>query len=417
MDEHRQYTVFVADDNPENLNVLSEILERAGYQIRAALNGSEMLKSIELKTPDLIILDIHMPELDGYDVCRILKDSPNFRDIPVVFCSALSESFNIVKAFEVGGVDYISKPFRSEEVLARVRTHVMLRQREQDLRESLLRLQSAQDYLIQTEKMASLGTLIAGIAHEVNNPINYIINSLEGFQRGFEEIKDVLETARSHDDVRRKMDAIQYHNLLDEMSKLLEATHDGAEKVHGVVHSLKALSLPSGQPEQDVDVIDEIKRAVSIIRAQVPDGVALITDLRSVPTLRLPPGEVSRLVLALLSNAVDALTGEAGHGRPGDDADTTITVSTTLIERESGEGPAVLVQVTDNGVGMDRDTLTRATDPFFTTKSTGHAMGLGLSTCFQVISGLGGTLDLDSTPGVGTTAGLWFPLRAEQSSA
>ena len=129
--------ILIVDDTSANLKTLTAILSKRGYQVRPALNGELALNTARKKPPDLILLDIRMPGMDGYEVCRRLKEDQHTRDIPVIFISALDESMDKVKAFELGGVDYITKPFQSEEVLARVKTHIELRQMRLDL-ESLV---------------------------------------------------------------------------------------------------------------------------------------------------------------------------------------------------------------------------------------------------------------------------------------
>jgi putative two-component system response regulator len=121
-----QSTVLIVDDNPNNLRVLSGMLEQEGYSVRPALSGEIALRSINAVRPDLVLLDIRMPEMDGYEVCRRLKADPSTREIPVIFISALHEAEDKVNAFRAGGVDYVVKPFQIEEVLARVRMHLEL---------------------------------------------------------------------------------------------------------------------------------------------------------------------------------------------------------------------------------------------------------------------------------------------------
>jgi PAS domain S-box-containing protein len=133
--------ILIVDDNPANLNLLSNILSKQGYKIRAALSGTVALKSVRLTPPDLILLDILMPEIDGYAVCQALKASPITQDIPVIFISALNEVLDKVKAFSLGGVDYISKPFQTEEVLARVENQLRIQRLSKQLLEQNIRLQ------------------------------------------------------------------------------------------------------------------------------------------------------------------------------------------------------------------------------------------------------------------------------------
>ena len=119
-------TILVVDDNPDNLRLLVEILKKRGYRVRTSTSGTNALATIRKEVPDLVLLDIMMPEIDGFEVCRRLKENEHTAAIPIIFISALDETFDKVKAFSLGGVDYITKPFKTEEVLARVKTHLTL---------------------------------------------------------------------------------------------------------------------------------------------------------------------------------------------------------------------------------------------------------------------------------------------------
>ena len=136
-------TILLVDDHPQNLRLLSDLLEEQGYEVQQALNGKVALQAIPRACPDLILLDIHMPELDGYTVCQRLKANPQTQDIPVIFVSALNEAWDKVKAFSVGGSDYISKPFKTVEVLARVENQLKVRCLQQELKEKDRQLQQA----------------------------------------------------------------------------------------------------------------------------------------------------------------------------------------------------------------------------------------------------------------------------------
>ncbi|MCP4690166.1 MAG: response regulator [Desulfobacterales bacterium] len=137
----READIQIVDDNTENLKVLSNILRKNGHDVRLAISGELALKSIRTHPPDLILLDIMMPDTDGYDVCERLKAEKRTRDIPVIFISALNETVDKVRAFSAGGVDYITKPFREEEVLVRVETHLTLRSLQKELEEKNARLE------------------------------------------------------------------------------------------------------------------------------------------------------------------------------------------------------------------------------------------------------------------------------------
>ncbi|MGK7901141.1 MAG: response regulator [Hormoscilla sp.] len=137
----RKPEILIVDDTPNNLRFLSTMLLEQGYEVRKAINGQMALKSVHSEPPNLILLDIRMPEMNGYEVCQKLKSEAQTKEIPVIFLSALDDPMDKVMAFDVGGIDYITKPFQFEEVLARVKTHLMMRQLQKQLQEQNERLQ------------------------------------------------------------------------------------------------------------------------------------------------------------------------------------------------------------------------------------------------------------------------------------
>ncbi len=141
-------TILLVDDHPQNLKLLSDLLEEQGYEVQQAINGVVALKAIPTAHPDVILLDIHMPELDGYTVCQRLKSNPQTQDIPVIFVSALNEAWDKVKAFSVGGSDYISKPFKTVEVLARVENQLKVRRLKSSVKQLQKELEK-KDYQLQ----------------------------------------------------------------------------------------------------------------------------------------------------------------------------------------------------------------------------------------------------------------------------
>ena len=139
-------SVLVVDDGIENLRLLSDLLGEHGYEVRAVTTGRQALQAVEHDPPDLILLDINMPEMNGFEVCRLLRAKDGSKDVPVIFLSALTDTADKVRAFDAGGVDYVTKPFQVEEVLARVKTHIALRRAQADLADSYTRLRALENY-------------------------------------------------------------------------------------------------------------------------------------------------------------------------------------------------------------------------------------------------------------------------------
>ncbi|NES06964.1 MAG: response regulator, partial [Okeania sp. SIO2F4] len=145
--ENSEGIILIVDDNLPNLKVLATLLKNNNYQVRKAIDGESALLSVKTDIPDLILLDIKMPELDGYQVCERLKANPNTQEIPIIFISALNEVFDKVKAFEVGGIDYITKPFQEEEVLARIKSQLTIQKQKRLLEKERQLLKIEQDNL------------------------------------------------------------------------------------------------------------------------------------------------------------------------------------------------------------------------------------------------------------------------------
>lgn len=185
--------VLVVDDNPANLQVLSSFLDQSSFEVWAARSGEKALQRLENgDLPDLILLDVMMPGIDGFETCKQLKSNPRVQDIPVIFMTALSETADKVKGLQLGAVDYITKPFQHEEVLVRIENHLKLRNLTKTLIAKNAELQQTQTQLIQSEKVAALGQLTAGIAHEVNNPINFIAGNLNFVEKYVQEVVSLL---------------------------------------------------------------------------------------------------------------------------------------------------------------------------------------------------------------------------------
>lgn len=187
--------ILVVDDTPENLQVLMQLLQKQGYRVRPAPNGAHALASTLKEPPDLILLDIMMPEMDGYEVCGQLKTDDRTRDIPIIFISALNETIDKVKAFSLGGVDYITKPFQAQEVLVRVETHLTLRHLQQELQQKNEALQTANETL--EEKVQARTAELAQANRDLQAEIEQRIQNQQEKDRLFEAVSQQSEQLRN----------------------------------------------------------------------------------------------------------------------------------------------------------------------------------------------------------------------------
>ena len=257
--------VLIVDDNPTNLGVLSDVLARAGWEVSVAKSGQKALDRCQLIQPDLILLDVMMPGIDGFETCIRLKDDAHTQDIPVIFMTALSDVENKVRGLELGAVDYITKPFQQGEVLARAQTHLRLyrlqqqvkqnnieleervQQRTRELEEAMETLKSTHLQLVQTEKMSSLGQLVAGIAHEINNPTTFIHGNLtyaRNYTKDLLALLDIYQQSYPEpaEGVADFLGAIDIGFIIEDLPKTLASMQIGADRIRQIVASLRNFS-------------------------------------------------------------------------------------------------------------------------------------------------------------------------------
>lgn len=386
--------VLIADDNENNLRVLSTMLREAGYQVRVANNGAQVLRSVALSLPDLILLDIHMPVMDGYQTCEKLKSEADTAAIPVIFISALTETFNKVKAFETGGVDYITKPFQVEEVRVRVKTHLTLRRQTLELEQALKEIREVQVKLVQAEKMASLGVLSAGIAHEINNPNNFVYVGINSLIKQFSEVEkalsELLPLCSQHPDLQAEAERIvsrfKLNHRMNTIQTLAGDIKTGAMRTTEIIKGLRLFTRSDQEEKTSGNLADFIQAALLLLKNQYKNKAEVILNMpEQMAPISCYPGLLTQALVNILHNAFDAIS-EKGR--------VEITVKQ--------ENEWTTIKISDNGKGMDAEVRSKIFDPFFTTKDVGGGMGLGLSITHGIIGKHGGNISVESTPGQGS---------------
>ncbi|MEI6125510.1 MAG: response regulator, partial [Pseudomonadota bacterium] len=260
--------VLIVDDDIVIRMTLQKPLESIA-ECTAVENAEDALKiALSDNPPDLILLDILMPGINGFEVCSRLKASAQTKDIPVIFLSANSDVEDKTRGIELGAVDYITKPFHMAEVKARVQTHLALKKMRADLREKDLQL-------IEMDRMAGIGTLASGIAHEINNPAMFILSNVAMLEQNWPVIREILESTRS----RAPDEEIDF--ILEEMPKVSAGVKNGVERIRKIVNSLRDFSKQDIKSVGMVDINKTIAEVIEFIKSPAESAsLDIITELK-----------------------------------------------------------------------------------------------------------------------------------------
>ncbi len=422
MSEMPKANILVVDDTRANLRFLVEILTQQGYAVRPALDGHTALSSARARPPDLILLDIMMPDIDGYEVCVRLKADTATRDIPIIFLSALNEVVDKIKAFEIGGVDYITKPFQVEEVLARVETHLALRnlqRRLQEKNEELVRVNEAltreiaerqqaqmalQQYARELEASnAELDAFAHTVAHDLKTPLTALIGFSSLLEQRFERLalERVRERLHMITETGHKMtDIINELLLLSSVRKVEEvqvAPLDMGGIIEGVCNRLAGVINTCGG---EVCVPDAWPKVVSYAPWVEEVWVNYISNAFKYGGR--PEDQVPPLVTLGFTDAQDFAVKGAKDANP--DHPHSSLRGLTLDSQ-------VVFWVKDNGIGLTKEQQARLFAQFtrlHEVRVEGH--GLGLSIVQRIVEKLGGVVGVKSVVGQGST--FWFTLPA-----
>jgi len=390
--------VLVADDTPEMRLLVGEILGDQ-YQIRFAGDGAEALEAIHRQPPDLIISDVMMPHVDGYELCRRVKEDPRTAQIPFVLLTAKAQISMRIEGLDRGADDYLVKPFDAQELKARVRSLLRLRQmhRELDrqnmeLEATLADLRATQRQLVQSEKMNSLGQLVAGLAHEINNAINAVYNGIQPLNQRVQRLEGLVQSALSCAASGDAPPQGEIEQAFKRISLLAGAIESGAVRTARIVRDLKTFSHPGSEHSEWFDLHEALDVCVNLLAHELKHRVTISRDYQARPQFYGPSGQLNQVFMNILNNAQQAINGRG-----------EIVIATRSVE------DGVTVHFSDTGCGIPEEVRNRIFDPFFTTKAPGLGTGLGLSLSYGIITSLGGTIECRSQPGVGTEFILFLP--------
>jgi two-component system NtrC family sensor kinase len=361
-------------------------------------DGVEALGKAAEFSPDLILLDVMMPGIDGFEVCRRLRADPLLAEVPVIMVTGLGDRDSRLKGIEVGADDFVSKPFDRTELQARVRNITRLNRYRQRLRQS--------------ERMASLGRLLAGVAHELNNPINFIYsnifhlrNYLKDIRKVLSEYRDICSSAAYRiadrvSGVKKLEEELDLDYIMQDLDQLVDDISEGARRTKRIVDDLRAFSRSDEGKTEDTDINEDIEKSLNLLVNYHKDRITIHKDYSDLPKVKAFTGQMGQMFMNLISNACQAIDGK------GD-----IWIATQL------EDNAVVISIKDNGMGIAEEHIGKIFDPFFTTKDVGEGVGLGLSISYGIIQRHKGEFLVDSKVGSGTTFTIQIPVDFENQIA
>ncbi len=398
--------ILIVDDNPKNLQLLGEVLRNEGFRVGVAQNGELALAAVEIMMPDLILMDVMMPVMDGFEACKRLQANPKTCHIPVIFLTARVESEDINNGFEAGGVDYVSKPFQKGELLARVNTHIriekmsqaqiefnlQLKQQNKQLSLANNQLKALKQQAVESAKMVSLGNMLIWIAHEINTPLGISITS-SSYQ---EQIIDNLKLGIKQEE----LDKISFTQSIDQLFESNHMITAALKQLSNIIDECKQLATNKAQRHSEEFLVmdnlailpeyfkDKCSSASHSIDIHCPAEMTLISY----------PDVLFQVFCILIENSL--IHGYEDH-RSG--------VFSITVKQDFEN---TYIEYSDDGQGISCEHLTKIYEPFFTTKRHEGNIGLGLSVLYNLVNQvLDGEVCCESDNAQKTTFFLVLPIK------
>jgi two-component system, NtrC family, sensor kinase len=414
--------ILVVEDDSATRLFLKRDLQMAGYEVTIAKDGAEGLLLATQIQPALIICDWVMPLIDGMEVCRRVKADPNLGTTFFILLTSRGEAIaDRVAGLDAGADEFLSKPIDPNELQARVRAGLrqynlnrQLSQANQQLNQTLKELQQTQAQLIQSEKMSSMVQMVAGMAHEINNPVTFIYGNLNHASVYIQNLLDLIHLyqkfyPKPDVEIQKHADAIDLEFVAQDLPNLLASMKTGAQRIFQIVQDLRNFSRLDEAELKRVDLHEGLDNTLAFLQHRLHSeshnfAIQVFKEYGELPLVECYPRQLNQVFLNILTNAIDFLA--ESYGKENQSTQPMIHIRTEAIANNQ-----VQIKILDNGPGMTEKVRQKLFDPFFTTKPVGKGIGMGLSISYQiVVQKHGGQLRCNSAPGQGAEFIIEIPL-------
>ncbi len=371
-DDAKHLRVLLIEDDADLRDALCDALLESGHQVTTAVDGGDGLRQLRTVRPDVVVLDLMMPRLDGWQFRVAQRADPMLAMTPVVAISASSSA----TAAAVDADLFLRKPLDADTLCRAIEDVVATRTK-----------QEAPAKIAEADRLATLGTLAASLAHEINNPLTYVLIQLDGVVRGLHELEGT--------DPR-----------IADLETRARGALEGAERIRGIMTGIRTFSRVDGASMKPVDIRVPIEAALRLVANELKHRARLITDYADPPVVMANEGRLGQVFLNLFTNAMHALP------------DGAVSEQEVRVSAHADEDGDLVVEVGDTGSGIPPHLLSRVFEPYFSTKPVGQGTGLGLAISRSIVAAHGGTIDVTSEPGHGTTFRIVLPgLRRREEEA
>ncbi|WDI43888.1 sensor histidine kinase [Bremerella sp. P1] len=405
--------VLVAEDGMMMRRILVRALEGWKYEVTEVENGAEAWEAFEAEPFRMVLTDWVMPEVDGLDLIRRIRSANLPFYVYIILLTAKSEKEDLVVGMEAGADDFLVKPVDHNELRVRLREGERIVRLEQELAEQNRQLRETQAALVQSEKLASLGQMAAGMAHEINNPIALVANNLAVLKRDVSSAFELLDMYRSIQEEIAKInpelankaaeleEECDYQWIRDESAELFDRSLTGLQRVRDIVQNLRSFARLDEAELDHLDVNGALFAVSQVLHHEIEAReIELIVDPGDVPSILCEPVKIQQVLHHLLLNAIQA---------------SDVGGKVTLRSSRCDEG--VQIDVQDQGCGMSGNDLAHIFEPFFTTRAVGSGQGLGLAVSYGIVRDHGGSIQVRSQLGRGSTFSVQLPVRPLDNQA